>query len=312
MSGEAISETLGLSRAAVWKAVDGLRKDGYEIQAKTGLGYSLTQAPDVLTQEELRHHIPDGLTVGQTLETLDTVDSTNTYLKNKATQGAPHGMVVVAEHQSAGRGRMARAFHSPPGTGIYMSVLLRPTCAPQALMGLTAMVAVAVCEAVEQVCGLQPSIKWPNDVVVSRRKLCGILTELSVEGETGRVESVVVGLGINVGQETFPEELSDCAVSLKQLGYSVSRPQLAAAMITALDGVAEKLACPEVYVTPYRQRCVNLGQALELVRLDGTTQQVTGVAIDEGFALVVRHGDGREETLQSGEVSVRGFYGKDW
>lgn len=307
VSGETISQQLGLSRAAIWKAVDSLRKAGYEIEAKTGLGYRLIQRPDALSEAEIRRHLPEGLVVGATLKTLDTVDSTNTYLKQWA--GAPHGTAVVADCQSAGRGRMARAFHSPAGTGIYMSVLLRPDCPPQAFMGFTAMAAVAVCQAVEDVCGLQAQIKWPNDVVVNRKKLCGILTELSLEGETGRIDQVVLGMGINVGQLWFPSELEHCAVSLQQLGYTVSRPQLTAAVLVRLDILCQRLNQSELYLEPYRQRCVNLGKALEVVHLDGSVDAVTGQAIDQQFALVVRHGDGHLESLQSGEVSVRGFYG---
>ncbi len=307
VSGEAISEQLGLSRAAIWKAVDSLRKAGYAIEAKTGLGYRLTQRPDTLSEAEIRAHLPEGLVVGATLKTLETVDSTNTYLKQWT--GAPHGTTVVADSQSAGRGRMARAFHSPAGTGIYMSVLLRPTVAPQAFMGFTAMAAVAVCQAVEDVCGLQAQIKWPNDVVVARKKLCGILTELSLEGETGRIDHVVLGLGINVGQDAFPEELAQCAVSLRQLGYQVSRPQLTAAVLTRLDALCQHLEQSHLYLEPYRKRCVNLGKALEVIHLNGTVQAVTGYEIDDQFALVVRHEDGHLETLQSGEVSVHGFYG---
>ncbi|WP_409969272.1 biotin--[acetyl-CoA-carboxylase] ligase [Bengtsoniella intestinalis] len=314
VSGQAISQRLGLSRAAVWKAVDGLRKDGYEIQARTGLGYCLGQTPDLLTQGEIQSYLPQGLTIAHTLDALETVDSTNSYLKTLAVQGAqlaPHGTVVVSDCQSAGRGRMARSFHSPAGTGIYLSLLLRPQCAPQALMPLTAMAAVAICRAVEEICGLQAQIKWPNDIVVAQKKLCGILTELSIEGETGRVDYVVLGMGINVGQTAFPDELTACAVSLQQMGYTVSRPQLTALMLKHLDALSQSLQAPQTYLAPYRERCVNLGKALEIVRLDGTSQPVTGHAIDDTFALVVRHVDGTLETLQSGEVSIHGFYGKE-
>ncbi len=198
LSGQELSRRLKLSRAAVWKAVDALRGEGYEIEARTGLGYRLTAAPDVLTEAEIRSFLGPTRLVGRELRCFEELDSTNNYLKSW-TDG-PDGAAVTAESQTAGRGRMDRSFQSPRGQGIYLSVLLRPPLPPDRLPPVTALAGVAVCAAVERVCGARPGLKWPNDPVLCGKKLCGILTELSLEAETGRVQSLVLGIGVNVGQ----------------------------------------------------------------------------------------------------------------
>lgn len=312
-SGEELSRRLGLSRAAVWKAVDALRRDGYTIEARTGLGYRLAGTPDALTEAEIRSCLGKTEVVGGTLYCLDQVDSTNTYAKQLAMTGAPDGTVVVADSQTAGRGRMDRRFESPAGQGIYLTALLRPDLPPERLMPVTALTGIAVCQAVEEVCGVRPMLKWPNDPVLNGRKLSGILTELSLEAETGRMQYLVVGIGLNVGQKTpdFPPELREVATSLSQeLRRPVSRPALAAAEIRALDRMYEALRSSDLqpYLEAYRRDCVNLGRT---VRLQGPAgeETATAVGIDEAFGLVVEDGDGNRKTVRSGEVSVRGLYG---
>ena len=312
LSGEELSRELGLSRAAVWKAVEALRKDGYAIEARTGLGYRLTAAPDALTEREVRRFLGQGGILGRELHCLDTIDSTNSYAKRIAMTGAPEGTVVIANDQTAGRGRMGRQFHSPRDKGIYLSVLLRPEMEPQRLMPVTAMAGVAVCDAVEKVCGVRPGLKWPNDPVIGNRKLCGILTEMSLEGETGRVQYLVLGIGINVGQEAedFSPDVAAIATSLfAYLGRPVSRPELAAALICELERLYETLKAGDLsgYLEAYRRDCVNLGKTVQL--LGEEREVVTAVDIDGEFGLVVRTGDGGEKTVRSGEVSVRGMYG---
>ena len=312
LSGEELSRELGLSRAAVWKAVEALRKDGYSIEARTGLGYRLTAAPDALTEREVRRFLGQSGILGRELHCLDTIDSTNSYAKRIAMTGAPEGTVVIANDQTAGRGRMGRQFQSPRDKGIYLSVLLRPEMEPQRLMPVTAMAGVAVCDAVEKVCGVRPGLKWPNDPVIGNRKLCGILTEMSLEGETGRVQYLVLGIGINVGQEAedFSPDVAAIATSLSAyLGRPVSRPELAAALIHELEWLYETLKAGDLsdYLNAYRRDCVNLGKTVQL--LGEEREVVTAVDIDGEFGLVVRTGDGAEKTVRSGEVSVRGMYG---
>ena len=175
------------------------------------------------------------------LRCLAEVDSTNSYLKREALAGAPHGTVAVANYQNAGRGRMTRSFQSPPGRGVYLSILLRPQLPPEELLGVTGMTAVAVCAAVERTAGVRPGIKWTNDLVLNGRKLCGILTEMAVEGETGITQFLVIGAGVNVSHtpEDFEPEVAKMATSLAQEGYQVSRAALAAAMAEELYRLSE-------------------------------------------------------------------------
>ena len=169
-SGEEISRRLGVSRAAVWKAIDSLRRDGYTIDARKSQGYCLTGSPDALVEREIRRYLPEGFACPE-LRCLPEVDSTNSYLKREALAGAPHGTIAVTNCQTAGRGRMSRRFQSPPDCGVYLSILLRPKLPPAELMGATGMAAVAVCDAVEKVAGIRPGIKWTNDLILGERKL---------------------------------------------------------------------------------------------------------------------------------------------
>ena len=173
VSGGEIGRRLGLSRAAVWKAVEGLRQDGYTVEARTGLGYRLEAAPDAMTEPEIRRFLEQTAVVGRRLICLESVDSTNLYARQLAMAGAADGTVVTADRQTAGRGRLGRDFQSPGGLGIYLTALLRPDLPPERLSPLTAMAGVGVCRAVERVCGLSPGLKWPNDPVLDGRKLCG-------------------------------------------------------------------------------------------------------------------------------------------
>ncbi len=313
LSGQELSRRLGLTRAAVWKAVDALRREGYEIEARTGLGYRLAAAPDALTEAEIRSFLGPTRLVGRELRCFEELDSTNNYLKTLPE--APDGLAVTADSQTAGRGRMDRSFQSPKGQGIYLSVLLRPRLSPDRLPPVTALAGVAVCAAVERVCGVRPGLKWPNDPVLNGKKLCGILTEMSLEAETGRVQSLVLGIGINVSQgpEDFSPQVREMATSLGQaLGKPVSRPRLTAALLEELDRTYAALLAGDLsaYLSAYRRDCVNLGKTVQLLPFGGGERETAqAVDIDEDFSLVVRGPDGKERTVRSGEVSVRGLYG---
>ena len=312
LSGEAVSARLGISRAAVWKAVSALRADGYTIDARTGLGYALVDRPDALTEREIRRCLQAGGIQGVTLRCLEEVDSTNSYLKREALAGAPDSTFAVAECQRAGRGRLGRSFQSPAGKGIYLSGLFRPALPAEALVPVTAMTAVAMCDAVEAVCGLRPQIKWTNDLVLHRRKLGGILTEMALEGESGAVESLVVGVGINISQvpADFSPEVAAMATSLSQeLGRPVPRAALAAAMLAALKRVMGDLGGdPGPWLEQYRRDCITLGREVQLLWQEGR-ELAFAEDIDRQFGLVVRYADGRRAVIRSGEASVRGLYG---
>ena len=310
LSGEVISRRLGVTRMAVSNAVKALRKEGYVIDSATNRGYRLRQSPDKLSAGDLFAHLP--VSRQSTVRCFDLIDSTNSYLKREAVNGAPNGLVAVANEQTAGRGRAGRPFFSAADCGIYLSILLRPHCAPQKTMTLTAHAAVAVCEAISHTCGVETEIKWTNDVVLNGRKLCGILTEITLEGESGLVDSVVIGIGVNVNYKPndFPEELRTVAGSIfSETGVCVDRARLAAEMILALDRMSEAWEQdPRAYLEAYRNRCSTTGKEVRVIRGD-TVRDAFALEITDDFALRVRYDDGTEEVLNSGEVSVRGLYG---
>lgn len=242
---------------------------------------------------------------------LEEVDSTNTYLKALAQQGAPHGTAVIADRQTGGRGRRGRSFHSPSGTGIYLSLLLRPGCPASQLMHLTCAVAVTMCDAIERSVGFRPGIKWTNDLVFQKRKLSGILTELSLTSQ-GTVDYVVIGIGINCCQQPkdFPQEIRQVAGSLTMVaGQTIDRTKVAAAMLETLAEMDSRLlAEKDSLMERYRADCVTLGQDISLVRGD-EIRHGHALDVDPEGALVVLFPDGHTETVNSGEVSVRGMYG---
>lgn len=314
LSGEGISQTLGLSRTAIWKTVDALRREGYTIEAHTGRGYQLTDTPDALTEPEIRSFLGKTDRVGHTLHCLDSIGSTNTYAKQIALEGAEDGTVVVANCQVAGRGRRERPFQSPADKGIYLTALLQPDLPTQRLLPVTALGAVAVCNAVETVCGVRPQIKWTNDLVLNGKKICGILTEMSLEGETGRLQYLVMGIGLNVHHTLtdFPPDVREIASSIAQeTSRSVSRPQLAAAEIEEIDKLYNALLTGDImpYWQAYRRDCLTLGKDVQILGTDGSRELVKAVDLDENFGLLVEQRDGTRRVVQSGEVSVRGLYG---
>lgn len=238
----------------------------------------------------------------------DTIDSTNSYLKREALSGAPHGSVAIANCQNAGRGRMGRSFQSPPGKGIYLSLLLRPKLTEDEFLCVTGMAAVAVCRAIQRTCGANVGIKWINDLVLNRKKLAGILVENAI---IGNESALIVGVGINVHhtREDFSGDVADIATSLTMEGFSVSRTSLAAAMIDELYSLiggenTDRAAC----LDEYRRRCITLGQDVRLIWTEDRQRAVT-LDVDERFGLVVRLENGTVTTVRSGEVSVRGLYG---
>jgi BirA family biotin operon repressor/biotin-[acetyl-CoA-carboxylase] ligase len=253
-----------------------------------------------------------GCTVGSTLLCLDTIDSTNTECKRQAMAGAEEGLVVIADEQTGGRGRLGRSFQSPKGCGLYLSALLRPRLEPVEVTDLTAWVAVAVCDGIENACGVRPRIKWTNDIVLGGKKLCGILTEMGLESETNSLQYVVPGIGINVNHrpEDFSEEVRGMASSLAQvLGHPVRRAELAAQVVLALDKMyAAFPAGKEQYLAQYRADCLTPGNRVQLVT-PVSRQEAQAVEIDDEFRLVVELPDGTRKALAAGEVSVRGMYG---
>ena len=242
----------------------------------------------------------------------DCVASTNDIAKSLAKDNAPEGTTVIAAEQTAGRGRMGRSFHAPAGLGLYFSLILRPNCPPEELLHLTCAAAVAACDSVESCAGFRPRIKWTNDLVVNRHKLGGILTELSVSSKTGLVEWAVIGIGINCGHraEDFPAELQDIATSLLQItGTKYSPGALAAHCIQSFYNLRQKLLTQKAEIlNKYRRDCMTLGQKVVLLRGE-EKRYGTALDLDADGGLLVQFDNGVTETVQSGEISVRGLYG---
>ena len=247
----------------------------------------------------------------QLIQVFPTLNSTNDHLRALAKAGAPHGTAVIADHQTVGHGRRGRSFHSPEGMGIYMSVLLRPSCPPQALMHLTCAAAVAMCDAVQASAGFRPGIKWTNDLVFGSRKLGGILTELGFAPD-GTVDWAIIGIGINCCQQPgdFPEEIRDMAGSLSMVtGKPVDRAAVAAAMLEALQVMdADLLTGKADILQRYRAGCITLNRDVVLVRGE-EIRYGHALDIDSEGALLVRFDTGNVEAVNSGEISVRGMYG---
>jgi len=313
ISGEKLSEALGMSRAAINTAVKALRSEGYDITSVTNKGYKLVNKPDFLTAGELLSLLPESRM--QTVTVLPEVDSTNKRLKEMAFEGAPEGSVVVSDHQSAGRGRLGRSFLSPQGKGIYLSYLLRPASTPSEISTVTCRAAVATCEAIKNVCGEYPSIKWVNDLQINSMKICGILTEMSIEPEIGCVSNVIIGIGINVNEDPsdFPEELQSIASSIKhELGATVpiSRSAITSELIKELDKLRAGWPSEhDYYLSKYKELCSTVGLDLNVLPVGNPDpsliRQAKAIGISDNFALEVEFADGHTELLSSGEVSVR-------
>ena len=255
-------------------------------------------------------HLPASYPWQGNLYYFNTIDSTNTRAKQMAAEGAPHGTVLVADCQTGGRGRMGRSFHSPAGSGIYLSVILRPECPAQDLMHLTCAVAVAAADGIEFATGLRPGIKWTNDLVVGQKKLGGILTELSLDSQ-GNAEYAIVGIGINCNQhaEDFPGDIREIATSLHLCTEKrIDRSSVVAQILVALEKMSKTLHDTDAVLARYRSDCITIGKEISLLRGD-EIRHGKALDVDESGALVVKFSDGQTQTVQSGEVSIRGMYG---
>lgn len=306
-SGNEIAERLAVSRNAVWKAIEKLRADGYGIDAITNKGYRIHHEPDRLSAAAVLKLLPDSQPPFQ-VTVVPSIASTNDALRLQAEEGAPEGTILIAESQTNGRGRLNRSFYSPKNSGIYLSALLRPTIPAPESLSITTAAAVAAAEAVESCCGIETKIKWVNDIFANGKKIAGILTEASINLETGRLDYAVLGIGINVSdpEDGWPAELSGIAgAALKD---TVARPGLrnrvAGTFLNRFWGYYRNLSA-KPFLNAYRERSLVLGK--KILVDDGVRQRpATALAIDEAFRLVVRFdGETQETALSTGEVSVR-------
>ena len=303
LSGERLARQLGVSRNAIWKAIRSLQKDGCRITASTRTGYRLVETPDLLSEKEISRCLVQQ-EIGTRMEIYPVLDSTNNRAKELAAQGAPHGTLVIADSQTAGRGRFSRVFYSPLHSGIYLSLILRPALPAERAVMITSLAAVAAARAIESVADVEVGIKWVNDLYINRRKCCGILCEASMDFESGGLEYVVVGIGINVGRMQFPEELASIATSVEnEYGMPVSRNRLIAEIANQISALYGDLASG-AFMAENRRRSVVIGREVTVL---GGKEPYSAVAadIDDQGRLIVRLPDGRTETLNSGEISIK-------
>ena len=304
VSGSEIAKSVGMTRSAVWKAVKTLREEGYFICAVTNRGYCLSEENDFLSEQSI---IPNLRTkdLGRKMDVFKTIGSTNDFAKSLAQLGAEHGTTVISEVQTNGRGRMGRSFYAPNGMGIYMSVILRPKLSVEHSLLITSCAAVAVADAIERVADMECKIKWVNDIYSAgpNKKLCGILTEASVDVEQGGLEYAIVGMGINVQNTSFPKNIADVATSVKmETGRNISRSKLAAEILNCLEERLDGI-CDRSFLEEYRSRSNVIGKRIEVTH-NNNTEIMDCLGIDEIGRLIVRLENGEEKALTSGTVRI--------
>ena len=312
VSGQQLCTQFSVSRTAVWKAINQLKEDGYQIEAVSHKGYRLLESPDILSENEILSRLTTDW-AGRTLHYFNETGSTNIDAKRYAEEGEPHGTTVVANMQSAGRGRRGRLWQSPAGSAIYMTILLKPQFVPDKASMLTLVMALSVADAIVEATGLDAGIKWPNDIVVNKKKVCGILTEMNAELDY--IQYVVIGVGINVNNnssEEFPEEIRQTATSLKiELGMQISRAALLERVLAHFEknyDIFTKTLDLSALMEAYDARLLNLNAEVRVLDPKG---EYTGVArgINPAGELLVEKENGEVVPVYAGEVSVRGLYG---
>ena len=311
VSGQELCDKLGVSRTAVWKVIGSLKEEGYEIDSVSRKGYRLLSSPDVVSESEIASRILDGV-FGQRVVSYEITDSTNTRAKQLAEEGAVHGTLVVANMQTAGKGRRGRSWQQEEGSVIAMSLLLRPTFSPDKASMLTLLAAHSVAGAIEAVTGLPAAIKWPNDIVINRKKTVGILTEMSLGVEQAAIDYIVIGIGINVNNTAFPEEIRDMATSLYlEKGERISRSTLIAESMRRLEVDYDAFLKTEDLSAILPDYNAHLSSMNKEVRVLDPKGEYTGISrgMDAQGELLVERADGEIIKVYAGEVSVRGLYG---
>lgn len=317
VSGQELCESFGVSRTAVWKAVNQLKSEGYCIDSVTNKGYLLTENADVLTTSEIESRLKTRW-LGHPVYCYEEMDSTNSQLRRMADadSGITSGITAITDNQVQGKGRRGRSWQAPAGVNIAMSFLLKPDYSPDVASMLTIIAALAVCEGTDKTIrdwGLasdECQIKWPNDVIINKKKYCGILTEMNVESDY--IGYVIVGIGLNVNTESFPEEIEDKATSLyMQLGKKVQRAEIVNNVLCAFEkyhDIFEKEQNLSFILDEYNRRLVSMDKAVRVLDPKG---EYSGVSkgINELGELIVEKDNGETINVYAGEVSVRGIYG---
>ena len=305
VSGQAISAELGVTRAAVWKQIEQLRALGFVIESQGKQGYRLLSCPDSLMAPVIARGLQTRW-AGRQIVYLPSVDSTNRRARQLAAEGAPHGTLVSADEQTAGRGRRGRGWISPAGEGVFMSLILRPQSHPSEVARLSMQTALAVALSIAQTTGLDARIKWPNDIVCGGRKVCGMLLEMNADEQA--VHDVVAGIGINVHQTQFAPEIAQTASSLDLLsGQRVCRAALVRAFLEAFERT-EALAAQGALMDAYRARSATLGQRVQVIAPAGSFNG-TALEVTDSGSLIVEDEEGQRREVLAADVSVRGLMG---
>ena len=310
VSGQEICELLGVSRTAVWKNINQLKEEGYEIEAVQNRGYILKQTADSLSEFEIKSEINGCEWFAGDIYFYDEIGSTNDECKKLAEEGAKHGTLVVAEKQTKGKGRRGRSWESPKGTGIWMTLLLRPDIEPYNSSGLTLVTAMAINKAVQEITGLDAKIKWPNDIVVNGKKVTGILTEMSAQLEM--INYIVIGIGINVNTEEFSQDIAKTASSLKiESGKTIKRSSIIALFGKYFEQYYAKYIKTQdmsLLIDEYNKELINVDRQIKVLSKENS---YTGIAkgINRHGELIVETENKELKNVVAGEVSVRGLYG---
>ena len=299
ISGQSLADELNVSRASIWKAINALKKEGYNIDSITNKGYKLISDMDVLSKDEILKSIPDYSDL-VTLYTNPTVTSTNTVLKDLYEKNTPEFTLVVADGQTDGRGRFGRNFYSPEKTGIYFSFLLKPSFTVTSSIKITSMTAVAVCDAIKLLTNVHPKIKWINDIFVDNHKVCGIFTEASNNFESGALNYIVIGFGINISTMDFPSDIQNTAGSLN---CQVSRNELIGTIINNLIHMYNNFS-DESYVKKYKDYSLMINKEI-CYKQNGNTFTGTVISINDNCELVVKDSNGSIITLNSGDITCK-------
>lgn len=306
VSGADLAQRLGISRAAIWARIEDLRQLGYEIEASPHHGYRLLRSPDILLADDLASRLGDEVVIGREIHVFKETASTNDIVEKLARDGAKEGVVVFAESQTRGRGRLGRKWHSPAGQGLYFSVLLRPKLRPLEATQLTVAAATALVRAIEATTAVRLAIKWPNDLLFEGRKLAGVLTELSAELDT--IKHLTLGIGLDVNQTTadFPSELRSLATSLRlAAGQAIPRSELATRILHELDADYARIRRGqfEMLADEWEARCTTLGQQVT-IHIGDRVLRGRAESLDDDGALLLRTQHGRLERIIGGDVTV--------
>lgn len=309
VSGQEMCNALGVSRTAVWKVMNQLKEEGYVIEAVSNKGYSLTYRPNTITDYEVKSTLGNLDLIDEVLY-YETIDSTNIVAKQLANAGEDRNLLLLAEEQTAGRGRRGRAWSSPKGSGIWMSLLLHPQIAPEHASMITLVSALALVKGIEQAAGIRAQIKWPNDIIVNGKKVCGILTEMN--SELDYIHYVVLGMGINANTKEFPEELRSIATSLyMEGGKEVDRAGLVAEVMKQFSSYYHRFLQTEDLSglrEEYEEYLVHKDQMIRIINGQDSMEGYA-LGIGEDGSLTVRLLDETITQIISGEISVRGMNG---